>query len=376
MRLLAVVGTRPEAIKMAPVVAEARRRGSVVVVCATAQHRGMLDQVLDLFGIEPDHDLDLMRPNQTLAGLTARALTAVDGVIESVEPDWLVVQGDTTTAMVASLAAFYRQVPVAHVEAGLRTGDLMHPFPEELNRIIADRVSRAHFVPTEMSAENLRREGVADETVYVTGNTVVDALRAINARNADAPPGDGGVPISPGERLVLVTAHRRESFGDGMRAIARAIARIASDHDDVRLVYPVHPNPNVREVMHELLDDVPRVHLIDPLDYDGFVALMSRAYLILSDSGGVQEEAPSLGVPALVLRTTTERPEAVAAGAVRLVGVEEDAIVEAAAAVLRDPSEHARMAHAVNPYGDGHASERIVSILRGDPWEPFVAGSA
>lgn len=375
MRLLAVVGTRPEAIKMAPVVAEARRRGCVVDVCATAQHRGMLDQVLDLFGIEPDHDLDLMRPNQTLAGLTARALTAVDGVIDSVEPDWIVVQGDTTTAMVASLAGFYRKVPVAHVEAGLRTGDLMHPFPEELNRIIADRVSRAHFVPTEMSAENLRREGVVDKTVYVTGNTVVDALRAINARNADAPPSDGGVSIAPDDRLVLVTAHRRESFGDGMRSIARAIKRIANDHDDVRLVYPVHPNPNVREVMHELLDGVPRVDLIDPLDYDGFVALMARAYLILSDSGGVQEEAPSLGVPALVLRTTTERPEAVAAGAVRLVGVDEEAIVEAVDVVLRDPSEHARMAQAVNPYGDGRASERIVSILRGDAWEPFVAGS-
>ncbi len=359
---------------MAPVVGEARRRGCLVEVCATAQHRGMLDQALDLFGIEPDHDLDLMRPNQTLTGLTARGLTAVDGVIEAARPDWLLVQGDTTTAMVAALAAFYRRVPVAHVEAGLRTGDLEHPFPEELNRIIADRVSQAHFVPTSTSADNLRREGLSADTVYVTGNTVVDALRQITARGLDRSSQDVGVTIGPNERLVLVTAHRRESFGDGMRAIARAITRIAADHPDVRIVYPVHPNPNVRGTMQEMLADVARVHLIEPLDYDGFVSLMSRAYLILSDSGGVQEEAPSLGVPALVLRTTTERPEAVAAGAVRLVGVEEDAIVAAANRVLRDPIEHERMAQAVNPYGDGRASERIVSILGGESWGPFVPG--
>lgn len=374
MRLLVVVGTRPEAIKMAPVVAEARRRGCDVDVCATAQHRGMLDQVLELFDIKPDQDLDLMRPNQTLASLTARALTAVDQVIDEVRPDWLVVQGDTTTAMVAALAAFYRKVPVAHVEAGLRTGDLEHPFPEELNRIIADRVSGAHFVPTTTSAENLRREGIAGDTVYVTGNTVVDALRAITTRGTPTAPATAGVEVGSDERLVLVTAHRRESFGDGMRSIARAIARVAEAHPDTRIVYPVHPNPNVREVMEQLLAHVPRVHLVDPLDYDGFVSLMSRAYLILSDSGGVQEEAPSLGVPALVLRTTTERPEAVAAGAVRLVGVDEDVIVEEAARVLSDPDEHARMAQAVNPYGDGRASERIVSILRGEAWEPFDPG--
>ena len=376
MKLLVVVGTRPEAIKLAPVVAEARARGCDVDVCATAQHRGMLDQVLDLFGIEPDYDLDLMTPNQTLSSLTARALTAVDDVVEKVRPDWLVVQGDTTTAMVAALAAFYRKVPVAHVEAGLRTLDLAHPFPEELNRIIADRVSTAHFVPTPSSAENLRREGFAQDTLYVTGNTVVDALRRIQARAEGKPPADFGVDVAADERLVLVTAHRRESFGEGLRSIARALMKIAASHDDVRIVYPVHPNPNVREVMEETLSGAPRIHMIEPLDYDGFVGLMARAHLILSDSGGVQEEAPSLGVPALVLRTTTERPEAVAAGAVRLVGVDEDTIVEAARSLLTDADAYARMAHAVNPYGDGRASERIVSILLGEPWDAFDSGSS
>lgn len=336
----------------------------------------MLDQVLDLFGIRPDQDLDLMRPNQTLSGLTARALVAVDEVIEQVQPEWLLVQGDTTTAMVAALAAFYRKVPVAHVEAGLRTHDLMHPFPEELNRIIADRVSGAHFVPTASSAENLRSEGIPADTLYVTGNTVVDALRAITAKTSTGAAADVGVEIGSDERLVLVTAHRRESFGEGMRSIARAIARLAEAHPDIRVVYPVHPNPNVREVMEKSLGGRERVHLIEPLDYDGFVSLMSRAHLILSDSGGVQEEAPSLGIPALVLRTTTERPEAVSAGAVKLVGVDEDAIVDAATTLLTDPAAYARMAHAVNPYGDGLASSRIVSILLGEPWEPFEPGRA
>ncbi len=371
MRLLAVVGTRPEAIKMAPVVGEARRRGCAVEVCATAQHRHMLDQVLRRFEITPERDLDLMRPDQTLADLTARALTALDLVLEEVRPDWLLVQGDTTTAMVASLAAFYRQVPVAHVEAGLRTHDLAHPFPEELNRIIADRVSGAHFVPTAASRENLRREGFAGETLHLTGNTVVDALREIQAKT-----GESGTPAAfpageAGQRRIVVTAHRRESFGAGMRNIARAIARLARAHEDVCIVYPVHPNPNVGGIMHEVLDEVPRVHLIEPLEYPEFVELMSGAHLILSDSGGVQEEAPSLGVPAIVLRKTTERPEAVEAGAVQLVGTDEDAIVSAADRLLSDDVAHATMARAVNPYGDGRASERIVSILLGEPWQPF-----
>ena len=358
---------------MAPVVGEARRRGCSVEVCATAQHRHMLDQVLRRFEITPDHDLDLMRPDQTLAGLTARALTALDTVLDEVRPDWLLVQGDTTTAMVASLAAFYRQVPVAHIEAGLRTHDLAHPFPEELNRIIADRVSGAHFVPTEASRENLLREGFSEETLHLTGNTVVDALREIQAKASGSAGAAGFTGCEPGQRRVVVTAHRRESFGEGMRGIARAIARIARKHDDLCIVYPVHPNPNVQSVMRDVLGDVPRVHLIEPLEYPEFVELMSSAHLILSDSGGVQEEAPSLGIPAIVLRKITERPEAVAAGAVQLVGTDEEAIVTAADRLLEDDDAHAKMARAVNPYGDGRASERIVSILRGEPWEPFSA---
>lgn len=368
MKLLAVVGTRPEAIKMAPVILEARRRGCGVVVCATAQHRHMLDQVLARFGIEPERDLDLMRPDQSLADLTARALTALDRVLEEETPDWLVVQGDTTTAMVASLAAFYRRIPVAHVEAGLRTRDLAHPFPEELNRIVADRISAAHFVPTRAARENLLAEGFAPDSLYLTGNTVVDALQSIRQTRHDR-----GTVTGEGRRIV-VTAHRRESFGAGMERIARAVARIARAHDDVHIVYPVHPNPNVQAVMRETLGGVPRVALVEPLEYAEFVELMAGAYLILSDSGGVQEEAPSLGVPALVLRETTERPEAIAAGAVELVGTNEDAIVAAAERLLNDSEAHTAMARAVNPYGDGRASERIVSILNGEPWEPFARG--
>jgi UDP-N-acetylglucosamine 2-epimerase (non-hydrolysing) len=374
MKVLVVLGTRPEAIKMAPVVDEARHRGIDVEVCVTAQHRSMLDQALGLFGIVPDRDLDLMVPNQTLAGLTARAMTALDALIAASQPDWLLVQGDTTTALVAALCAFYHRVRVGHVEAGLRTYDLARPFPEELNRRVADAVSTAHFVPTEGSAENLRREGIDEATIYLTGNTVVDALQTILRR----PPPEGFAAefgdLARGGRLVLVTAHRRESFGSGMEQIARALLRISRAHPDVQIVYPVHRNPNVRSVMHDTLSGVPRVHLIDPLDYLSFVHLMARAHLILSDSGGVQEEAPSLGVPALVLRETTERPEAIAAGATRLVGVEEDPIFAAADELLSDSRAHARMARAVNPYGDGRAAQRIVSILCGEAWSPFASG--
>ncbi len=369
-----MVGTRPEAIKMAPVVGEARLRGCAVEVCATAQHRDLLDQVLRLFAIEPEHDLDLMRPDQSLSDLTARALTAMDEVLARVAPDWVLVQGDTTTAMAASLAAFYRRVPVAHVEAGLRTHDLAQPFPEELNRIVADRVGRAHFVPTAAARDNLLREGFPAQTLHLTGNTVVDALQQTRAHLAERE--SARFPVIDGERRIVVTAHRRESFGDGMRAIARALGRIADRHEDVRLVYPVHPNPNVRHVMEEALGGHPRIELVAPLAYPEFVELMAGAHLILSDSGGVQEEAPALGVPAIVLRETTERPEAVEAGAVRLVAVEEEAIVSAAERILLDPREHARMAQAVNPYGDGRAASRIVSILRGERWEPFVASPA
>lgn len=375
MKVLAVIGTRPEAIKMAPVVLAARRAGIDLRVCATAQHREMLDQVLGLFGLVPDHDLDLMRPDQSLAELASRALVALDPVLTRERPDWVLVQGDTTTAMIAGLAAFYRQIPVGHVEAGLRTRDLKRPFPEELNRRVIDLFARAHFVPTSSARQNLLDEGVDDATVHVTGNTVVDAL--LQARAMPCPESAlADVPrLAAGERLVLVTAHRRESFGPGMESIARAILRIVADFPDVRVIYPVHPNPNVRATMEASLTGHPRVHLTAPLPYLSFVHLMSRASLIVSDSGGVQEEAPSLGVPALVLRETTERPEAIAAGAVRLVGVAEEGIVKAAREVLGDAHVHARMARAVNPYGDGAASDRIVRILKAEPWTPFAPGT-
>ena len=372
MKVLAVVGTRPEAIKMAPVITTARGRGVDVTVCATAQHRDMLDQVLGLFRIVPEHDLDLMRPDQSLSDLSARALVGLSPVIAAERPDWLLVQGDTTTAMIAALAGFYARIPVGHVEAGLRTGDLARPFPEEANRRMVAVLAAAHFAPTATARDNLLREGTSPDGVYVVGNTVVDALLATRAIPCP-PEALAAIPaLLPGERLVVVTAHRRESFGEGMRQIARALQRIARAHPDVRLVYPLHPNPHVQGPMREILAAEPRVHLVPPLDYLPFIHLMARAYLIISDSGGVQEEAPSLGVPALVLRETTERPEAVAEGCVRLVGVNEENIVGAAAELLSDAAAHARMARAVNPYGDGVAAERIVSILKGERWTPFV----
>ncbi|MEI8359773.1 MAG: UDP-N-acetylglucosamine 2-epimerase (non-hydrolyzing) [Deltaproteobacteria bacterium] len=375
MKVLTLIGTRPEAIKLAPFVAEARRRGLDVVVCATAQHRDLLDPVLELFGIECEHDLDLMRPDQSLSDLTARAIVALDPVVSAEGPDWIIVQGDTTTAMVGSLVGFYHRVAVGHVEAGLRTGDLLRPFPEELNRRWIDVVAAGLFAPTASTRDNLLREGADPRAVHVTGNTVVDALHWVRSM---APPVDAVDPVpelAPHERLVLVTAHRRESFGEGMRSIANALADIATTWPDVRVVYPVHPNPNVRRPMYERLAGVDRVHLIEPLGYLPFVRLMARAHLIVSDSGGVQEEAPSLGVPALVLRDVTERPEAIAAGAVRLIGTDPAAVLGAARRILDDPQEHARMARVVNPYGDGHASERIVSILRGESWTPFEPGA-
>ncbi|MFM8410159.1 MAG: non-hydrolyzing UDP-N-acetylglucosamine 2-epimerase, partial [Alphaproteobacteria bacterium] len=332
--------------------------------------------VLRLFGIVPEHDLDLMRPDQSLSDLTARAIAALDPVVVAESPDWILVQGDTTTAMVGALVGFYRRIRVGHVEAGLRTFDLARPFPEEANRRWIDVVAAAHFAPTASTRDNLLREGTDPASVHVVGNTVVDALHAVRAM-PPAPTGDHPVAaLRPGERLVLVTAHRRESFGEGMRSIANALADIAHTWPDVRVVYPVHPNPNVRRPMHERLSGVDRVHLVEPLGYRDFVQMLSRAHLVVSDSGGVQEEAPSLGVPALVLRDVTERPEAIEAGAVRLIGTDPAAILEAARSILDDPRAHARMAQVVNPYGDGHASERIVSILLGEPWLPFDPATA
>jgi UDP-N-acetylglucosamine 2-epimerase (non-hydrolysing) len=361
LRVLSIVGTRPEAIKMAPVIqALAGDPAFASRVLATAQHRQMLDQVLALFGIRPDLDLDIMRPNQALTALTARLLLALDEALGAENPDLVLAQGDTTTVMTAALACFYRKIPFGHVEAGLRTGDLDNPFPEEMNRVVAGRLARWHFAPTASARDNLLREGVAPAAIHVTGNTVIDALLSVAGRRPPI-----GVPIDPAKRLILVTAHRRENFGEPLREICRAIRRLAETNPDVAVLYPVHPNPNVKGVAEALLGDCPGITLCPPLDYLPFVGAMQRAYLILSDSGGVQEEAPALGKPVLVLRQETERPEAVAAGVVKLVGPVYERIVAQAQRLLDDPGYYSSMARGVSPYGDGHAAGRIVAVLRG-----------
>lgn len=330
------------------------------LVCVTAQHRRLLDQVLSLFDIRPDADLDLMREGQTLTEVTTRALVTLEPYLAQVRPDLLLVQGDTTTTMAASLAAFYARVPVGHVEAGLRTGDPAYPWPEEVNRRITSVITTHHFAPTERARRNLLAEGVADEAITVTGNTVIDALLAVTAQQ---PPRAPRLPLR-GRRMILVTAHRRENFGAPFLEILGAIRDLAERHADVDLVYPVHPNPNVDGPARKELSGVPGVHLLAPLEYKPFADLMNASYLILTDSGGIQEEAPSLGKPVLVLRDETERPEAVEAGTVRLVGPHRAAIVRAASELLDSPEAYARMARAVNPYGDGKAAGRIATRVR------------
>ncbi len=345
---------------MAPVILTLRTEPwANIRVLATAQHRRMLDQVLAIFGIEPDIDLDIMRPNQALTTLTARLLLDLDSVLQAERPDVVLVQGDTTTVLSVALACFYHRIPVGHVEAGLRTGDLRNPFPEEMNRVVTGRLVRWHFAPTQSARDNLVREGIPAEAITVTGNTVIDALMAVATRDIDL-----GVTVDPAKRLILVTAHRRENFGEPFRQICLAIRALADRYADLEILYPVHPNPNVAEVAHALLSGHPRIRLCEPLDYLPFVAAMKRAYLILSDSGGVQEEAPALGKPVLVLRRETERPEAVNAGVVKLVGPSYNAILAESARLLDDPSHYASMARGVSPYGDGHAAERIATILR------------
>lgn len=361
-RILCVAGTRPEAIKMAPVILALREAPwAEVRVLATAQHRQMLDQVMQVFGISPDIDLDIMRPNQSLPELTARLLAELDTVLASEQPDVVLVQGDTTTVMATAMAAFYRRIDVGHVEAGLRTGDLQNPFPEEMNRVVAGRLSRWHFAPTEGSRQNLLREGFDPTAIHVTGNTVIDALKNVVARDLPRPEG-----IDPGKRLVLVTAHRRENFGEPFREVCRAVREIADRHEDLNILYPVHPNPNVHDVAHATLGDHPRIRLCSPLDYLPFVSAMKHADLVLTDSGGVQEEAPALAKPVLVMRRETERPEAVAEGVVKLVGTDFDSIVGEADRLLRDPDAYRAMAKGVSPYGDGLAASRILSILSAD----------
>ncbi|ELQ8318187.1 UDP-N-acetylglucosamine 2-epimerase (non-hydrolyzing) [Pseudomonas alloputida] len=359
-KVLCVVGTRPEAIKMAPVILALKNEPwANVRVLATAQHRHMLDQVLNYFSIEPDIDLDIMRPNQTLTILTARLLLDLDDVLQAEKPDVVLVQGDTTTVMTAALACFYHRIPIGHVEAGLRTLDMQNPFPEEANRVITGRLARWHFAPTESSRQNLLREGISDKDIVVTGNTVIDALLMTAAKDLEL-----GIEIDPSKRLVLITSHRRENFGEPFRSICRALHTLAKRNLDVQFLYPVHPNPNVKDVAHEMLGNCPNIHLCAPLDYAPFVAAMKRSYLIISDSGGVQEEAPALGKPVLVLRDETERPEAVEQGVVKLVGPNYDRIVEEAQRLLDDESAYGEMARGVSPYGDGRGAERIVKVLR------------
>ncbi len=366
-RILTVFGTRPEAIKLFPLVhaLEADPR-FVSRVCASGQHRDMLDQVLEIAGLSPDHDLDVMLPDQTLDMLTARLLTGLGKVMDEEQPDWVVVQGDTATAMCGALAAYYRKIPVAHVEAGLRSGNIHHPWPEEVNRKVIGSFAALHFAPTETAAAALLRENVAPETVHVTGNTVIDALRWITRRIGEQPElaeGLAGLEARfAGKRIVGVTSHRRENFGGGLEAIAEAIRRLAA-RDDLALIFPVHPNPNVRKVMEGALSGLPNVALLEPLDYPHFARLLDICCLMLTDSGGVQEEAPALGKPVLVMRETTERPEGVEAGTARLVGTDADRIVAEAIRLLDDPAAYAAMARAHNPFGDGHSAQRICDLL-------------
>jgi len=368
--LLFVFGTRPEAIKLGPVIRAALASGLAARVCVTAQHRAMLDQVLACFQVRPDYDLNLMQPGQTLASLTARALEALDPVLVVENPAMVVVQGDTTTTMTAALAAFYRHIPVAHVEAGLRTGDLCQPFPEEWNRVATSRLAAIHFAPTEGARRNLLAEGVPADRVLVTGNTGIDAvLQTVQALDAGALPRPEWPWLAAGRKLILVTAHRRESFGPGIAEICDALSALAR-RTDVQIVFPVHRNPNVLDVVSARLADLPNVVLLEPLEYPDFVDLMRRSYLILTDSGGIQEEAPSLGKPVLVLRDVTERPEAVEAGTVRLVGPDRERIVAAATSLLDDDAAYSRMSAVHNPYGDGQASTRIVAALGSTPAKP------
>ncbi|EKY3233720.1 UDP-N-acetylglucosamine 2-epimerase (non-hydrolyzing) [Cronobacter malonaticus] len=370
MRVLTVFGTRPEAIKMAPLVhALAQDPAFDTRVCVTAQHRQMLDQVLNLFSIVPDYDLNIMKPGQGLTEITCRILEGLKPILTEFRPDVVLVHGDTTTTIATSLAAFYQRIPVGHVEAGLRTGDLYSPWPEEANRTLTGHLAMYHFAPTERSRQNLLRENIPDARIFVTGNTVIDALIAVRDRVlADEPLRlrlETQYPFLDGDKkMILVTGHRRESFGEGFEQICRALADIAAQNSDVQIVYPVHLNPNVTEPVNRILGHVENVVLIEPQEYLPFVWLMNHAWLILTDSGGIQEEAPSLGKPVLVMRETTERPEAVEAGTVRLVGTDTQRIVAEVTRLLNNEAAYQAMSHAHNPYGDGQACERILHALK------------
>ncbi len=361
IKVMSIFGTRPEAIKMASLVKELEKREEVKsIVCVTAQHREMLDQVLNTFDIKPDYDLNIMKQGQTLADVTTRALIGLEKVIKEVKPDIVLVHGDTTTTFAGALAAFYNQVAIGHVEAGLRTDDKYSPYPEEMNRQCVDRMTDLYFAPTEISKNNLLKENISEEKIYVTGNTAIDAMSTTVDEDYVHPDLEW---IKPDERMILLTAHRRENLGEPMRHIFKAVKRIVDEFSDIKVIYPIHMNPKVREVASEVFDGCDRIRLIEPLEVFDFHNFLNKSYIILTDSGGIQEEAPSLGKPVLVLRDTTERPEGIKAGTLKLVGTDEEVIYEETKKLLTNIDEYEKMSKASNPYGDGHASERIVDAI-------------
>lgn len=360
IKVMSIFGTRPEAIKMAPLVKELESREEIEsIVCVTAQHREMLDQVLETFDIKPDYDLNIMKQGQTLADVTTRALVGLEKVIKEVKPDIVLVHGDTTTTFAGALAAFYNQVSIGHVEAGLRTYDKYSPFPEEMNRQMVDCMTDMYFAPTNLSKENLLKQNIEESKIYVTGNTAIDAMKTTVNKDYNNEVFDW----VGNDRMILLTAHRRENLGEPMRHIFRAIRRLCDEFDDIKVVYPIHMNPKVREVANEVFSGCDKVKLIEPLEVFDFHNFQNKSYIIMSDSGGIQEEAPSLGKPVLVLRDTTERPEGIEAGTLKLVGTDEEKIYEEAKKLLTDKNEYEKMSKASNPYGDGHASERITDAI-------------
>lgn len=361
IKVMSIFGTRPEAIKMAPLVKELEKRKEIEsIVCVTAQHREMLDQVLKTFDIKPNYDLNIMKQGQTLSEITSRALLGLEEVIKEVKPDIVLVHGDTTTTFAGALAAFYNQVSIGHVEAGLRTYDKYSPFPEEMNRQMVDSMTDLYFAPTKISKENLLKQNISEDKIYITGNTAIDAMSTTVKENYTHKELEW---IKPGERMILLTAHRRENLGDPMRHIFKAIRRIVDEFDDVKVIYPIHLNPLVRNVANEIFNGCDKVKLIEPLEVFDFHNFQNKSYIILTDSGGIQEEAPSLGKPVLVLRDTTERPEGIAAGTLKLVGTDEEVIYEETKKLLTSKEDYEKMSKASNPYGDGHASERIVDAI-------------
>ena len=364
IKVMSVFGTRPEAIKMCPLVLEMEKYDEIEpVVCVTAQHREMLDQVLQMFGVKPDYDLDIMKTRQSLAGITTRVLEGMEDVLKKEKPDLVLVHGDTSTSFVAALAAFYEQIKVGHVEAGLRTYDIYSPFPEEMNRQLTGRIANMHFSPTQRNFDNLIKENVAPDRIYITGNTVIDALKTTVREDYQFENECLKSLDFENKRVIVVTAHRRENIGKPLEDICTAIAEIIDEYEDVEVVYPVHLNPAVRETVWDILGDKARVHLIDPLDVEELHNAIARSYMVMTDSGGIQEEAPALAQPVLVLRRETERPEAIAAGTVKIAGVDKDVIKKLAKELLDDKEEYNKMAHSANPYGDGNASKRICEAI-------------